>query len=34
MSREGKLAKNTLVIALGTFLPKLATFATLPILTA
>lgn len=33
MSREGKLAKNTLIIAFGTFLPKLASFITLPILT-
>lgn len=33
MSREGKLAKNTFVIAIGTFLPKLASFVTLPILT-
>ena len=33
MSREGKLAKNTLIIAIGTFLPKLASFITLPILT-
>ena len=33
MSREGKLAKNTLIIAIGTFLPKLASFVTLPILT-
>lgn len=33
MSREGKLAKNTFVIAIGTFLPKFASFVTLPILT-
>ena len=33
MSREGKLAKNTFIIAIGTFLPKLASFVTLPILT-
>ena len=33
MSREGKLAKNTMIIAIGTFLPKLASFITLPILT-
>ena len=33
MSREGKLAKNTFIIAIGTFLPKLASFITLPILT-
>jgi O-antigen/teichoic acid export membrane protein len=33
MSREGALLKNTVVLAIGTFLPKLATFVTLPILT-
>ncbi len=33
MSRESKLAKNTLIISIGTFLPKLASFITLPILT-
>lgn len=33
MSREGKLAKNTFILAIGTFLPKLAAFVTLPILT-
>ena len=33
MSREGKLAKNTMILAIGTFLPKLASFVTLPILT-
>lgn len=33
MSREGKLAKNTFIISIGTFLPKLASFVTLPILT-
>ena len=33
MSREGKLAKNTFIIAIGTFLPKFASFITLPILT-
>lgn len=33
MSREGKLAKNTIILSLGTFLPKLASFVTLPILT-
>ena len=33
MNREEKLAKNTLIIAIGTFLPKLASFVTLPILT-
>lgn len=34
MSREGKLVKNTIILAIGTFFPKLATFITLPILTA
>lgn len=34
MSREGKLVKNTIILAIGTFFPKLATFLTLPILTA
>lgn len=33
MSREGKLAKNTLILAIGTFFPKLAIFIALPILT-
>lgn len=33
MSREGKLAKNTFILSIGTFLPKLASFITLPILT-
>lgn len=33
MSRASKLAKNTLILSIGTFLPKLATFITLPILT-
>lgn len=33
MSREGKLAKNTLILAVGTFFPKLAIFIALPILT-
>ena len=33
MSREGKLAKNTLILSIGTFLPNLASFITLPILT-
>jgi len=33
MSRESKLAKNTMIIAIGTFLPKFASFITLPILT-
>lgn len=34
MSREKNLAKNTSIIAIGTFFPKLAIFVTLPILTA
>lgn len=34
MSRESKLAKNTIILSIGTFLPKLASFITLPILTA
>lgn len=34
MSRESKLVKNTFILSIGTFLPKLATFITLPILTA
>lgn len=33
MSREGKLAKNTFILSIGTFLPKFASFITLPILT-
>ncbi len=33
MSREGKLVRNTLILSIGTFLPKLASFVTLPILT-
>lgn len=33
MSRESKLAKNTFIIAIGTFLPKFASLITLPILT-
>lgn len=33
MSREGKLVKNTLILSIGTFLPKVATFITLPLLT-
>lgn len=33
MSREGKLAKNTIILSIGTLLPKLASFITLPILT-
>lgn len=33
MSREGKLAKNTIILSIGTFFPKLASFITLPVLT-
>lgn len=33
MSRESKLVKNTIVLSIGTFLPKLASFVTIPILT-
>ena len=33
MSREKELAKNTVILSIGTFLPKLASFVTLPILT-
>ena len=33
MSRNSRLAKNTVVLAIGTFLPKLASFITLPLLT-
>ncbi len=33
MSRESSLAKNTVVLSLGTFLPKIASFITLPLLT-
>lgn len=33
MSREGKLVKNTLILSIGTFLPKAVSFITLPILT-
>ena len=33
MSREKSFAKNTLILSIGTFLPKLASFVTLPILT-
>lgn len=32
-SRENKLIKNTVILAIGTFLPKFAVFITLPILT-
>ena len=34
MSREAKLVKNTLVLSIGTFLPKFAAFITVPVLTA
>lgn len=34
MNREEKLARNTIVLGIGTFFPKLATFLALPILTA
>ena len=34
MSRESNLAKNTLIISFGTFLPKLTSLITLPIVTA
>ena len=34
MSRETALVKNTIVLSLGTFLPKAVSFITLPILTA
>ena len=34
MSREKELVKNTFVLSLGKFLPKLTSFITLPILTA
>ena len=33
MKREEKLVKNTLILALGTFFPKLAIFIALPVLT-
>lgn len=33
MSREGSLIKNTFILSIGTFLPKVASFITLPILT-
>lgn len=32
-SREEKLVKNSIILSIGTFLPKLAAFVTLPILT-
>ena len=34
MSREKALAKNTLIISFGTFLPKITTLVTIPILTS
>lgn len=34
MSREKDLVKNTFILSIGKFLPKLASFVTLPILTA
>ena len=34
MSRSSQLAKNTVILSIGTFLPKVASFVTLPILTA
>lgn len=34
MNRESKLFKNTLILAIGTFFPKLAIFIALPILTS
>ena len=33
MNREKELAKNTVILSIGTFLPKFASFITLPILT-
>lgn len=33
MTRENKLAKNTVILSVGTVLPKLAAFVTLPVLT-
>ncbi len=33
MDREKSLAKNTIILAFGTFLPKLSSFITLPIIT-
>ena len=33
MKREEKLLKNTLILSIGTILPKLAVFITLPIYT-
>ena len=34
MSREGNLAKNTVILAIGTFLPKVAGMIVLPLVTA
>lgn len=34
MSRESKLAKNTIILSIGTFIPKVVSFVTLPILTS
>ena len=34
MSREKDLVKNTVVLSVGKFLPKLCSFITLPVLTA
>ena len=34
MKREEKLVKNTIILAFGTFFPKLAIFISLPVLTA
>ena len=33
MSRESKLAKNTIILAIGTFLPQLGSLIVIPILT-
>lgn len=33
MNREEKLIKNTMILAIGTFLPRVASFIVLPILT-
>ena len=33
MSRESSLVKNTFILSIGTFLPKVVSFITLPILT-
>ena len=34
MSREGKFVKSTLILSIGTILPRLATFVSLPIITS